>query len=95
MRPYIKSFNFDPRSARINTELGVVIRSPELARESLRRIEALLPTQSYEVFLNEDDKLRWRTFQDGEEIIMEKEPETTWGQRFMAGLMRIMPKSQL
>ncbi len=92
---FIGSFNFDPRSANINTELGVVIRSPELAREYLRRIEEVLPTQTYEVFLNEDDKLRWRTFQDGEEIIMEKEPETTWGQRFMAGLMRIMPKSQL
>jgi len=28
---FIGSFNFDPRSANNNTELGVIIRSPELA----------------------------------------------------------------
>jgi putative cardiolipin synthase len=92
---FIGSFNFDPRSANINTELGVVIRSPELARRYLDRIETALASQTYEVFLNDKGKVRWRTWEDGEEIIFDKEPETTWGQRFMAGLMRIMPKSQL
>jgi putative cardiolipin synthase len=93
---FIGSFNFDPRSANINTELGVVIRSPELAQGYLKRIDEVLPTQTYEVFLNEDGKLRWRTIKNGEEVILSKEPETTWGQRFMAGLMRfLMPRSQL
>ena len=92
---FIGSFNFDPRSANINTEMGVVIRSQELAQTYLDMIDKVLPTETYEVFLNENDKLHWRSMENGEEVIHDKEPQTTWGQRFMAGLMRIMPKSQL
>ena len=50
---------------------------------------------AYEVFLNEKGKVRWRGYEDGQEVIFEKEPETTWGQRFAAGFARIIPKSQL
>jgi putative cardiolipin synthase len=88
---FIGSFNFDPRSANINTELGVIIRSPELAEQMSTSIEAALAKQTFEVFLNEKGKLRWRGFEDGQEVILEKEPQTTWGQRFSAGFMRILP----
>ena len=51
---------------------------------------------AYEVFLNEDEKLRWRAFNDGEEVIYTKEPETTGWQRFKVGFMKILPiKGQL
>ncbi|MCH8278877.1 MAG: phospholipase D family protein, partial [Proteobacteria bacterium] len=88
---FIGSFNFDPRSANINTELGVIIRSTELANHYADRILAALPEQTFEVFLNENGKLRWRGFRDGEEVIFDKEPHTTWWQRFVAGFMRILP----
>ena len=88
---FIGSFNFDPRSANINTELGVIIRSPELANHYADRILAALPEQTFEVFLNENGKLRWRGLRDGEEVIFDKEPHTTWWQRFVAGFMRILP----
>ena len=54
-----------------------------------------LPKQAYEVFLDERDRLRWKTLEDGREVIFDKEPETTWGQRFAAGFARIIPKGQL
>ena len=54
-----------------------------------------LPEQTFEVFLNEKGKLRWKTVRDGKVVVYEKEPETTWGQRFSAGFARIIPKSQL
>ena len=93
---FIGSFNFDPRSANINTELGVIIRDPELAKRFSAWAEGKLPTHTYEVFLNEDVKIRWRGYKDGQETIYEKEPDTTWGQRFKAGFVRILPiKSQL
>ena len=88
---FIGSFNFDPRSANINTELGVIIRSPALAEQAAKRIEAQLAHQTFEVFLNEKGKLRWRGVRDGEETIYDKEPQTTWSQRFAAGFMRILP----
>jgi putative cardiolipin synthase len=92
---FIGSFNFDPRSANLNTELGVIIRDPGLSEHYLERVDGLLGEQTFEVFLNEDGKLRWRGNRGGEEIIYDKEPETTWGQRFMAGFARIIPQSQL
>jgi len=47
------------------------------------------------VFLNDAGDLRWRGYADGKEVIYDKEPETTWGQRVMAWFARIIPKSQL
>ena len=88
---FIGSFNFDPRSANINTELGVIIRSPELAEVFSERIMKALPKNTYEVFLNEKGKLRWRGLENGEEVILDKEPQTTGWQRFVAGFMRILP----
>jgi putative cardiolipin synthase len=92
---FIGSFNFDPRSADLNTELGVIIRDPELALVYAVLIDEALRDQAFEVFLNEDGKVRWRGYRHGEEIIYDKEPETTWGQRFSAWFARILPKSQL
>ena len=47
---------------------------------------------TFEVFLNENGKLRWRGMNsDGQEIILNKEPQTTWGQRFAAGFFRMLP----
>jgi len=88
---FIGSFNFDPRSANINTELGVIIKSPEMATEFAEVVESRKDSQAYEVFLNEQDQLRWRSFENGEEVIDTKEPRTTWWQRFVAGFMRMLP----
>jgi len=92
---FIGSFNFDPRSANINTELGVIIRDPELAALYRSLINEGLREQTFEVFLNDAGDLRWRGYADGKEVIYDKEPETTWGQRVMAWFARIIPKSQL
>ena len=89
---FIGSFNFDPRSANINTELGVIIRSPAIAEELVATVEMKAATQAFEVFLNEKGKLRWRGVDsDGQEVIYDKEPQTTWGQRFAAGFYRMLP----
>jgi len=88
---FIGSFNFDPRSANINTELGVIIRSPEIAAQVADLVYANKDAEAWEVFLNEKGKLRWRGFDNGQEVILEKEPQTSWGQRFMAGFYRILP----
>jgi len=88
---FIGSFNFDPRSANLNTESGVIIQSEQMGSLFRNRVEAGLKRQTYELFLNEDGKLRWRGFDDGQEVIYKKEPRSTWGQRFVAGFMRLMP----
>ena len=93
---FIGSFNFDPRSANLNTESGVIIESEKMGSRFQELFENSIESQTYEVFLNEDGKVRWRGFDDGQELIYEKEPQSTRGQRFWAGFMRFMPiRSQL
>lgn len=88
---FIGSFNFDPRSANINTELGIIVRSPEIAESLARLVDANLTEKTFEVFLMKEGRLRWRGMKNGEEIFFDKEPNTTWGQRFMAGFYRLLP----
>ena len=88
---FIGSFNFDPRSANLNTESGVLIRSEKMAESFGQTLDTELAKQTYEVFLNENGKLRWRGIENGQEVIYKKEPKSTWSQRFIAGLMRLLP----
>src|SRR5690606_32365544 len=53
-RLFVGSFNFDPRSNYLNTELGFVIESPELAARISDRFRDDIPQDSYEVRLDGD-----------------------------------------
>src|SRR5690625_7989109 len=56
-RLFVGSFNFDPRSALLNTELGFVIHSPKLATQVSQLFEEDIPLLSYQVVLTPDGKL--------------------------------------
>ena len=94
---FIGSFNLDPRSANINTEAGLYVTSPELAAKVLAYMdEGVRPENSYQVLLDEDGDLYWVTEDEGVEVRYDKEPETTFGQRFMSGFIEMLPvQSQL
>ncbi len=93
---FIGSFNWNQRSENIDTEMGVIIDSPELAQNFAEQFDALDRTETYELFLNDDGKLRWRGEENGQEVILKKEPQTGFWQRFSAGFLRTLPiKSQL
>ena len=94
---FMGSFNWDPRSAKLNTELGIIIDSEFIASKSAKAIYNAAPRNAYEVFLNEKKQLRWRTHDDdGAEILFTKEPHTSYWKRLRANLGRLLPiKSQL
>ena len=48
-RVFVGSFNFDPRSAHLNTELGFVIDSPAMAREIAAAFDRAIPANAYDV----------------------------------------------
>ena len=93
---FIGSFNFDPRSANLNTELGVIIYDPELGQSFARDIETNIRGGAYEVFLDANDRVRWRGWDGDRELIYKKEPETSWWDRFEVRFVGLFPiKSQL
>jgi putative cardiolipin synthase len=88
---FIGSFNFDPRSANINTELGVIIYDRGMAENFAKFADETLPIGAYEVFLDDRNKLRWRDNAADPPYIYEKEPETTWWDRRKVGFVKILP----
>jgi putative cardiolipin synthase len=59
-RVFVGSMNLDPRSAGVNSEMGVVVESPGLARTAARALdEAMRPENSWRVDLDPDGGLRW------------------------------------
>jgi putative cardiolipin synthase len=94
---FIGSFNLDPRSANINTEAGLYVESPELTAQLLEYMnEGILPQNAYRLSLDDDGDLVWTTMTDGIEVRYYKDPLSTFGQRFSAGFIGILPmESQL
>ena len=56
---FVGSFNFDPRSALLNTEMGLMIDSPALGRRLAAALDADAPKVAYEVVLAADGGLEW------------------------------------
>src|SRR5690606_16844621 len=78
---FVGSFNFDPRSAALNTELGFVIESSTLARKIDAAFNTDIPERAYEVRLDPDGDLYWLERHDGKTLRHDTEPETTFWQR--------------
>lgn len=89
---FVGSFNFDPRSARLNTELGLLIDSPTLASKLNWVFTNRIATATYQVKLDAKDKLVWeeRT-PDNQLVLYNKEPGTTWMNRFSVRLLSLLP----
>ncbi|MDH5829276.1 phospholipase D family protein [Luteimonas sp. M1R5S18] len=94
---FIGSFNIDPRSIMLNTEMGVLFDEPALAialREEYQRLSG--PDHSYWVYLDSEDRLRWLDRAADPPVVLEHEPETSWWQRALARVIGWLPvESQL
>jgi putative cardiolipin synthase len=90
-RAFVGSFNFDPRSYNLNTELGVVIDSPKLADSISATLDRDLARSTYEVLLKEGDGLEWVEHTDQGEVRYDEEPKTGFWKRFGVSFMSILP----
>jgi len=94
---YVGSMNFDQRSVRLNTEVGLVIQSPELAQQTASRFEAMTQPQSaYSVTLQQADprakpRLNWSTVEAGHPVSYAVEPARSRWQRFKVRLLSLLP----
>ena len=94
---YIGSLNFDPRSASLNTEMGVVFNSaPLVARMDEIFSDEIRRMMSFELGMDNDNRLLWMTEEQGQPKIYRREPDAAISRRIIAGIMRILPlESQL
>ena len=90
-RMFVGSFNFDPRSIHLNTELGFVIESPAFATALARSFTDRIPARAYEVRLASDGALVWIERTGGGTVRHDVEPETTRLQRWSFALLSRLP----
>ena len=79
----------------INTEMGLLIDSPELGKQLTENSRKKIPAMAYRVKMDGDGKLTWHATIDGKEVIETKEPQTTGWDRFKAWFLKIAPEKQL
>lgn len=91
LRVFVGSFNFDPRSAHLNTELGFVIDSPSMAREIATAFDRVVPASAYEVRLSQSGELTWLEHRGEQALRTDVEPGTTFWQRAGVGFLSILP----
>jgi putative cardiolipin synthase len=85
---FIGSFNFDPRSAYLNTEIGVLLYSPQLAKAVHHTMDENLSKFAYKLVLDANQNINWKIKLANEQIrTYEKEPKMKWWQR--AGMKMI------
>ena len=77
-KSFIGSFNFDPRSGLWNTEVGVLVDSPELAAQARElALQGMAPDLSYEPIL-EQGNIVWVTEDNGQLHTLRHEPGNWW-----------------
>src|SRR3546814_17937805 len=90
-RLFVGSFNFDPRSMHLNTELGFVIESPTLAADVSNEFLTDIPANAYEVVLAEDGRLNWLARTPDGVGVHPDEPGAIGWQRAAISLLSRMP----
>jgi len=91
--------NLDPRSVSINTEIGLLIDSPELAQYLENRFDQMHKNLFYTVTLVPKNpakpdgrrRLEWIEYRGDEAVRYSREPHTTAWQRFMIGIIGLLP----
>ncbi len=88
---FIGSFNLDPRSLFINTEMGMVVESTELATSMATSITSALPMTAYKLDLRQNGGLRWTYQSDGIQQSSTTEPQAGFWRRFRTRLLSYLP----
>lgn len=89
---FIGSFNFDPRSAHLNTEVGLVVESDQLQDQITAMLDQRLLQVAYKLKLDEKGNIVWYEHKENGEIVEHHhDPESTKFQRFTMKLVSYLP----
>lgn len=93
---FIGSFNWDPRSVAINTEMGIVVESSLMAGQAVESMRPVFEDRAFELRLDAQGEIEWVTRNGGSEVVYDHEPETSFGQRLAVKFYSLLPiESQL
>ena len=88
---FIGSFNFDPRSAYLNTEIGVLLNSPPLAKAMHGTVDQNLSRFAYKLVLDANNKITWQHQTPQGTLIYKQEPQMKWWQKASLKVVSWLP----
>jgi putative cardiolipin synthase len=89
---FVGSLNFDPRSARLNTEIGLRIECAGFAAQVAAALDRTASAElSWQVSLAERGRLCWRSEGPDGPQLLRSEPQASRSRRLQAWLARILP----
>ncbi len=105
-RVFVGTFNLDPRSADLNTEVGLLVENPKLAGEVAAFMERGMKTdQSWRLSLGHPEAVQkngnprgpvcWCGDKAEKRMIMRREPDTRWGSRLLMRLVSWLPIEEI
>lgn len=94
---FIGSLNIDPRSLRLNTEIGILLDCPDMAAQMAEGLDTVLRTKAYRLELADrpgaepypEKQIVWHA--PGEEKTFYTEPDASVWQRTLEGLLALLP----
>lgn len=87
---YIGSYNLDPRSSKLNTEMGVIFDCPPVAKRLPEQTERTLSQNAYRVELD-GHRLVWVTREGDKEVRYQSEPDADFMKRVKAQVISWLP----
>lgn len=94
---FVGSYNLDPRSAIHNTEMGIIIDSPQMAQAANEHILNNLHHTTYHLELS-DHRVKWHSITNHDEpdtdqkiITYHKDPAAPWHKRVGVWLLKWLP----
>jgi putative cardiolipin synthase len=88
---FIGSFNFSPRSRNLNTEMGILVHSPEFGEQVATVMErAMAPDNAWRLRLDESGDLSWESADD----TLTSQPSQSFWRRFKNGIFGLLPVEQ-
>ena len=99
---FVGSFNLDPRSRHINTELGILFEDARFAEFVATQLDAILDQVAFRLELRENPnediefggaqfQLEWVSMENGEEVRLDTEPNTSTWRRMGVWFLSLLP----
>lgn len=101
---FVGSMNLDPRSIKLNSELGVIIDNAELASGIVEQVRESLPENAYRVRLEREsdhpgesvgEALRWQTIENGQSVTYDSEPQVGFFRQIGIWFMSLFVSEEL
>ena len=90
-RMFVGSFNFDPRSAKLNTELGMVVHSAKFGQQMDDAFANAIPQRSWQVVEDGNGDIVWLDHAQQPPQQLTTEPMSSWWQRASVAVLSLLP----